>query len=224
MICGVIAGAIAGVAIVGVNQLLHPDTVNLTLADYGKAALIGAAAGGLITSGIGLGAGTALGATLFGMGMGAAASAAGYTITAGSNYNSNEMMANAAIGGLAGAASGYIGAVGGSGLAAKILQAEISMGAGEAQLMVGDYFDDEDSTTRDMFGGMVVGGASYVLGEILSAVNPRWGPVVGQVIRSSLLEAGANKMLEGVDKMDNPDRRDQQRRRLYDQIMERYDK
>ena len=196
----------------------------MTFADYGKAALIGAAAGGLITSGIGLGAGTTLGATLFNMGTGAAASAIGYTFASGSNYNSDEMMGNALIGGAAGAASGYIGKIGGSGLTTKILQAKISMGAGEAQLIVGDSYDDEDSTTRDLFGGMAVGGASYAFQNILSGVNPGWGPVIGGVVRSSLLEAGSNILQEGIDKMDNQDRRDQQRRRLYDQIMERYDK
>jgi len=142
LLLGAAIGAVAGVAIVAFT---HP---NLTTGDYIQAAFVGAAAGTLISSGVGLGAGTALGATLVGAGAGAATSAAAYAVTAGDSYNTSEMAANALIGTATGAASALTGPAALSGnlatsVTAIVLRTGISaVGTEASQTVHNEYFDE----------------------------------------------------------------------------------
>jgi RHS repeat-associated protein len=149
LLLGAAIGAVAGVAIVAFT---HP---NLKPIDYAQAAIVGATAGVLISSGIGIGAGTALGATLVGAGTGAATSAAAYAVTAGDSYNTSEMAANALIGAATGAASALTGpsvvlpevAKGTAAVAARV--AINTLGAEVSQVMHYEYFNNNTYPPSD---------------------------------------------------------------------------
>jgi hypothetical protein len=192
-------GAIAGIAIITANAFVHPD-VNLTAGDFVAAAFVGGAAGVLISTGVGIGAGTALGA-----GTGAAGSAVGYTLAAGSEYNSDEMMVNAGIGAVAGAATGSIGQYTtsiGRVTAGKILQGGVSFISGEAQTIASNKFNGEGSPPYEILGGGNVGVAGTIMSEASRGV-PLLGPVapyVDDVIRSGVIEYFGNRAQKAIDK------------------------
>lgn len=162
LLAGTIIGAVVGVAIVAAT---HP---NLSTNDYVQAALVGATAGLLISTGVGVGVGSAIGATLLGAGVGAATSAAGYAITAGDSYNSQEMTANAAIGFTTGALSALTGpavvpaAVAKSGgTLLTLARAGINaLGTNASQIIHNEYFDD-DGGKYPTSGGELAGGAAF---------------------------------------------------------------
>jgi hypothetical protein len=183
---------------------------NIDWHDVAGMAAVGGAAGALIGSGVGATAGIGLIASSAGVGM--AGSAAGYALTAGDSYNTDAMIGNAIIGGITGAATGYVSSLG-AGFSGKLLEAEISMLGGEVQMMVSDqYFDNEWSTSRDLAGGTFAGGSGYLIGELASGSIPGLGPLVSNLIRSSAVEAYSNKMQEGIDRMDNSDWSEHHRR------------
>ncbi len=196
LVIGAAVGTIVGIGVVAINAAIHPE-VHLTSTDLAIAAGVGAAAGLLISTGVGAAAGTALGATLFGAGIGAAASGAGYTIAAGEDYNSAEMVANATIGAVAGAASANLGQLvqGTSGMtkAMGILdQAGISMTAGYAQQAVGDLFDGHNPTSADLSVAGTTGVMAFAFASAADLFFPGGGQVAGPLIRSSFIETGNN--------------------------------
>jgi hypothetical protein len=211
---GAAIGAIAGVAIVAITQS------NLQTSDFIQAAMVGAAAGALISTGVGAGAGTALGATLIGAGVGTATSAAGYTLTAGDSYNSDEMVANALIGGATGAAAALTGpAVVGANVAksgaAILLRAGVNaLGTQASQIIHNTYFDEgKYPSGGELTAAAGLGaGASYA-GELADNIvsysvtaasgNQAAGRVAGSVayniVRNSFNSYYVNKGLNFID-------------------------
>jgi hypothetical protein len=202
LIIGAVIGAIAGVAIVAAT---HP---NLQASDYITAALVGAAAGTLISTGVGIGAGTAMGATLLGAGIGAATSAAGYTVTAGASYNSSEMAGNALIGTFTGAATALTGpAVVGANVAksgaAMLARAGINaLGTEVSQIVHNEYFDGTYPQPVDLTGGALLGagvsyggeGADKIVSFSVTAIsgNQLAGQVAGSITYNMLKNFGSS--------------------------------
>jgi RHS repeat-associated protein len=207
LMVGAVLGAAVGIAVVGANAYFHPE-VQLSARDIVIAAGVGAAAGTLISTGVGAGAGTALGATLLGAGVGGGATAVAYTATSGSEYNSDEMAINASIGAVAGAGSGYIGAVAaGTQFAAQVgakgAQLGLSVLAGEAQQITGDAFGGNLSNSSDLAASGLAGALAYGASVIVDAIYPGGGSVVGPVSRSVLIEYGNNTFTKQVTTLNN---------------------
>jgi len=122
ILCGAAIGAIAGATISYVRQVATNVSENgwssdaltkVDTKDIVAAATVGAIAGALIGSGVGASAGAALlspgaAAVATGAGTGMATSAIGYTLAAGKDYKTSEMVASAVVGGVAGAATGAV--------------------------------------------------------------------------------------------------------------------
>jgi len=102
-----LAGAAVGAGIYIGTSLASGRTMNV--ADGLIAAGVGAAGGALIGTGIGFGAGIGMFAAI-GAGTGVLSGQVGYSLTAGTDYNSTEMAVTAGINGVAGAVSGAVGA------------------------------------------------------------------------------------------------------------------
>ena len=176
IVVGAVVGAVVGVGTLAVNQALHPE-VKYNSTDWVAAAGIGAAAGALISTGVGAGVGTALGASLIGGGVGMGASAAGYTLGAGTDYDSREMLVNAGAGCLTGMASGGIGsAMSGPGaiLGRGMLYGTLNM----AQTVGVNKFLGETTSSSDLsisfqlgFAGGAASGIFDVLGNYGNAFN-----------------------------------------------------
>jgi RHS repeat-associated protein len=203
---GAAIGAVVGVALVAYT---HP---NLTTADYIQAAIVGAAAGTLISSGVGLGAGTALGATLLGAGAGAATSAGAYALTAGDGYSTSEMAGNALIGMATGAATALTGPavleakVAGS-FTAQAARAGINALGAQASLILNDQADNSPYPTGGGdLGGAAVGGYGFgFLAEGADSFvtgisgNKVAGSLTYNLVRSFSISTVQNNYLNFVD-------------------------
>jgi RHS repeat-associated protein len=104
---GAVIGAIAGAAIYAGTALASGQEINPT--DLLIATGTGAVGGFLIGTGVGAGPGVAAFAAI-GAGGGVLAGQAGYSIAAGKDYSSSEMLVSAAVNGAAGAITGVVGA------------------------------------------------------------------------------------------------------------------
>jgi hypothetical protein len=181
---GAFLGAVVGIGIVAYIGLAHPEA-NISGGDILAAAFVGAAAGTLISTGVGIGAGTVLGATLLGAGTGAAGSAIGYTAVAGGDYNTGEMLTNAIIGAGTGAVGGgysQFAVNAGMPIAGVALKVGTSIVAGELQAITSGH-----PSPYEIAGGGTVGAAGAIAGEAANGI-PIVGPMVDDVIRSSAIE------------------------------------
>jgi RHS repeat-associated protein len=196
---GLIGGAIFGIATVAIKSYMNPE-LNLTARDYAQAALVGATAGLLISSGVGLGAGTAIGATLLSAGAGTATSALAYTVTSGSEYSSEEMTANAFVGLTTGALTSGAGSLV-PGIAGKLLQGEIAFGAGMANMAISDSYSDDWPTSQDLALGGFISASVYTLGEIFA--GPIGGTITRSLFRGTLIDAYTNAAQDQADALDD---------------------
>jgi len=115
ILLGAAIGALAGAAIsygrqvvtnVSENGWSTSALTNVDGADIVASAVVGAVAGGLIGSGVGATAGAGL--ILSSTGTGMATSAVGYTLAAGKDYKTSEMVLSAGVGAVAGAVTGGV--------------------------------------------------------------------------------------------------------------------
>jgi hypothetical protein len=147
-------------------------------------------AGLLISSGVGAGAGTALGATLVGAGAGAATSAVAYTVTAGDSYSSGEMTANALIGTVTGAASALTGPavvlpnVAKSGAAMALRAGMNALGAEAAQIVHNKYYDE----------GAYPSGGELTGASAIGALTSGGGDLADQLVTQTVAALSGNQI------------------------------
>jgi RHS repeat-associated protein len=105
-VCTAIGGAIIGGIVGGLAYTIATGS-KANFAEGLLAVGVGAAGGALIGTGVGAGAGaTLMSSVLIGAGTGVVGTQLAYTLTAGENYNSTEMVIDSAVGGITGAISG----------------------------------------------------------------------------------------------------------------------
>jgi RHS repeat-associated protein len=201
ILAGMLIGVVVGAAVSYGRQVItnaaqdgwsaDAFTNNIDFVDIGASALVGAGAGGLMASGLGV---VALAA-----GQGMAGSALGYTLAAGEDYSTGAMMGSAVIGGAAGAASGglsnqlakgypYVNPTGG--WMSKIVgNAGISASASFTQAAL--YGDPEAAFPI----GVTAGGASYLVDVGLIFVGmPTWASTpISSFVRSAATETLVNE-------------------------------
>jgi hypothetical protein len=129
-LAGLAIGAIAGAAIYAGTTWSSGRAWNNN--DYLASVAVGAIGGGLVGTGIGIGAGIATFAAI-GAGTGVIGGQLGYSASSGKDYDSGEMLISAGVGGAAGAMAGGIS--GGTGLA--VAGASFGSGAAASLLMDG---------------------------------------------------------------------------------------
>lgn len=200
ILVGAAIGAIVGGALYAANAYVHGNEINGT--DLAIAVGVGAVAGGLIGSGAGAVSGFALIAHSAGIGM--ATSAVGYTIAAGKNYKSSEMLVSASVGLVAGAVSGGVSNAfakplpinyGGclnqtSRWAAQMLtESGVNALAGAAQ-QIGTNIVNGKAPLSGAGPAFVLGGSAPAAIDVL--VGPGWGGVA----RNIMVESFNNEMLE----------------------------
>ena len=209
---GAIGGAIVLTAIV---YLTHPD---LSPQEYAKAAVVGATAGLLIWTGVGLGAGTAMAAAFVGAGAGALTAAGAYTVTAGKSYNGQEMAANASIGAVTGAATSLLGPeVLGTKLASSTAAivgrtAINAVGAQVSQIVHNEYFDDRYPSyppPSELVGGALVGGVGSGFGEVADSVvttltgSKAAGSIAYNLTKNFVINSQVNRFTNWIDECDD---------------------
>jgi len=175
IICGVAIGYVAGALVSYTRQVVANVKENgwsasafteVDANDIAASAIVGGIAGGLIGSGVGASAGAAMIASSAGTGM--AVSALGYTVAAGDDYETSEMVGSAIIGGVAGALSGGVSNIlktplplnnrlpindSGVWFAKASLNGLINGGANAAQMAI--YGDPKESVGVGVLGGYI---------------------------------------------------------------------
>ncbi len=200
LIAGAVIGTVAGAFIYTYNCAIHNVEMNGT--DLAIAAGVGLAAGTLIGSGVGATAGIGLIASAAGTGM--AASAVEYTIAAGSEYSSEEMVTNAAIGAATGIATAGVSALTvGRPLAEVILKGGVSVISGEVQVITSNHINGEPASPFEIFGGGNIGALGTIVSEFSSGIPifGRAAPLLDDLIRSSVIEYVGNKAQAEEDRV-----------------------
>jgi RHS repeat-associated protein len=209
---GAIGGAIILTAVV---YATHPD---LAPQEYVRAALVGATAGLLIGTGVGIEAGGAIAAAYVGAGIGGLTAAGAYTVTAGDSYDGQEMAANAVIGEVTGAATALLGpeALGvklASSTEAIVARTGFNMlGAQTSQIVHNEYFDEEYPSyppPSESVGAAMAGGLGSGFGEVLdSAVTSLTGSkILGSLtyntVKNFAVSIQVNRFLNYMDNCDD---------------------
>jgi hypothetical protein len=175
-LAGLAIGAIAGAAIYAGTTWSSGRAWNNN--DYLASVAVGAIGGGLVGTGIGIGAGIATFAAI-GAGTGVIGGQLGYSASSGKDYDSGEMLISAGVGGAAGAMAGGIS--GGTGLAVAGVSSRVVAAA---------------TTKVTIANAVVYGSASTAQYELTSKYNgqePTWrgrGASFGSGAAASLLMDG----------------------------------
>jgi len=204
ILLGAALGVAAGAFVYTYNCAIH--NVEMNGADLAWAAGTGLVAGALIGSGVGATAGIGVIASAAGIGM--ATSAIGYTIAAGADYKSEEMLVSATIGGLAGAATAGMN----QSLTAAYKRSNQS-GLPYAK-MVGEAFINGSASfvqaaltggQENSFGIGLIGGGSTFAGELALIVmgTPKWAYTpFASFAKSLITESLVNETTDCDDNLD----------------------
>ncbi|MDW8326815.1 MAG: hypothetical protein RMK99_09635, partial [Anaerolineales bacterium] len=182
-------GAVLGASLYIGTGLVSGRFQNISVSEFavelGASIVVGAVGGALIGGGITAGAGVAAFA-MIGAGTGVVGSEIGYQLTAGADFKTEELVANASISGVSGAVSGMVGApsFGASAVASTSARILVSGAAGAAQYSVTQGLNGREITGEGLAMSTAVGLGAGVLGEVLPGIKYNAGKTPeSQIVR-----------------------------------------
>lgn len=198
-------GAIAGAAIYASTTWVSGREWNNN--DYLASVAAGAIGGGLIGTGVGLAPGLASFAAI-GAGVGALSSQAGYAISSGKNYSSEEMVISASTGMVSGAIKGAVTYL--NPAAAQVVNNIIDGVAGATQYALTQRYNgrrfDKDMLFESFGVGLVTMGISGITDEVLDlpvgyqgwSNIPKFNWLDSSTVKYLARAAATSKALNGI--------------------------